>query len=304
MTGANVLPHVLSVSLWGAPDNWPKCGSEVVFLADAVQKVGRAKFPDQWTGAEVLARVLMPHPDEQDRLAAQMRADLQRRPTPSIANPDWGRAARKLLVDPATGRELTDDEIAEVRERGRAARLSQWESDKAVNERLMSVIEWIAGRCRDGDLETRFRWVTGGPAFPVPAHVWNVEPVVKRMFVECQTAFWSDAFRANKPTYIFVTRDSLTRCLTAIGGATVDGQDLAGLSPYLQIAVSLALKYRDDPMSKVALVATIKEEWRKLHGGDITDTAANHIAATIRPPDKSAIEYGKKARSFAAPKKG
>jgi hypothetical protein len=195
-------------------------------------------------------------------------------------------------------------DIARAAAEARAKAVEQWAIDNAARKRLLAAIEWVAERCRNGDLETHLRWVGGGDHFAVAANVWYVEPVIEKRFSECQAKVWSNASRQNLPAYIFVTRDSLTRCLTAIGAATVDGQDLAGLSPYLQIAVSLALKYRDDTVSKDGLVLTIKEAWKKLHGEDISTTAAEHIAATIRHPDKRAIEYGKKARSAAAPKKG
>lgn len=305
--------RILSV-LWDSPGSWPKCGRDVIFLADAVSRVGRALFPDTWTGNETACSTPLPHPDELRRMVEDEKR--QR----AVRNASASRVAPAVSVHrniahsarPAPSAQETEPprvpvdraDIARAAAEARAKAVEQWAIDNAARKRLLAAIEWVAERCRNGDLETHLRWVGGGDHFAVAANVWYVEPVIEKRFSECQAKVWSNASRQNLPAYIFVTRDSLTRCLTAIGAATVDGQDLAGLSPYLQIAVSLALKYRDDTVSKDGLVLTIKEAWKKLHGEDISTTAAEHIAATIRHPDKRAIEYGKKARSAAAPKKG
>lgn len=43
---------------WSEPELWPGDTSEKVFLARALDKAGRAKFSDQWTGRELVERFL------------------------------------------------------------------------------------------------------------------------------------------------------------------------------------------------------------------------------------------------------
>src|SRR5262245_36104182 len=41
-------------AFWSAPHRWPPDTSEHVFLARAYDQIGRARFPDDWTGEEAV----------------------------------------------------------------------------------------------------------------------------------------------------------------------------------------------------------------------------------------------------------
>jgi hypothetical protein len=46
----------MDLKFWARPHEWPRDPSGYVFLARAVEKIGRARFGDKWTGEELTAQ--------------------------------------------------------------------------------------------------------------------------------------------------------------------------------------------------------------------------------------------------------
>lgn len=94
----------------------------------------------------------------------------------------------------------------------------RWEDYRQENavrlQRLREVLRLLADEGANGRLVTELRLVAGGDYFAPPPGMWNVEPVEAR-FRHGQLRARPPGGRADLPSYIFFTRESLNSAIAA-----------------------------------------------------------------------------------------
>lgn len=283
-------------AFWEDDGAWPKPPREYVFLGAAFREVGEALFSGQWAGTEALTQ---PDPWEKVKAIEAKKRRIenillaQKVPKPISSVSRHGGSALPQSLRGSGGSApgpITPEAEQSLRKEAKVAEAVVAE----VLARRHSAAEWIGDRGRNGDILTFLRPVSGGMFRPASPDLWNVEPIWAR-FANCQVQ-WG----AGEPDYIFVTRDSLDRATSTLPGGLHPnvGPDLSRLSPYLQFAVGLALKFqqfqREGQLTEEAARATAIEEWAKGHPGEILgQTAATAIARVIRHHSPEAIARGR-----------
>lgn len=131
---------------------------------------------------------------------------------------------QRLIGDTWTGEEATDALLSDPRVTEAVERYFQqkWGNNgeqgelpgttyKYVDSRAMEswdrlnrAMDWIAAEGAEHRLVTKGRPVAGGDYFDLPPSVWNVEDHWSTRFRQC---------RLDQATYLFVTRQSLDKCL-------------------------------------------------------------------------------------------
>lgn len=217
---------------WRTPRAWPDVMPGFVFLASAVQQIGKARYPVSWAGDEPWTRVPTPLPEHQpDATHAQVRQaySLIGRELDEITLPAiLPKGANKHSIP----RPLSSDDWA-------AARLASLEvsvprAEKAA--RWHDVMQITCALFRSGGLHCHVREVPGGEysADPLdPAKCWNTElERVTARFGLCQidlnNLYGQTAYEAHNNIrlssysrqayrYMFVDDRSLANSLEAIG---------------------------------------------------------------------------------------
>ncbi len=207
------------------PRLWPKASSQFVFLARAFDEVGKALFPDDWTGKE--ARSINMPATEKVRELEQQAKNLERHlvsqrvPLPLTLRwrPSFVEHAVKCTKEPYSAHVIAyhlyrgEQRLAQLRIDAAA----EAEQFAASGARRIHVADWIASRARDDELVTYGLW-TGGGRDPVPlsSSIWNVQDdwtIFKSCVVECfgkHPLLQTTKF----PYFVLLTRESLDEQLS------------------------------------------------------------------------------------------
>lgn len=209
---------------WQAdPRTWPKVPSAFVFLADAFNEVGRALYPEAWTGREALPQGT-PCRDKVRALELGWRKVEAVRAAarlPRITR--FGMQSMHLANhSPPTVDAHVLEYLSVMRRRTHANAVAAAEDNAAIEtaaiavtiHRRDSAAEWIAHRARDSALETFGLWSGGGcDPLPLPPGVW-IAADDWALFEQCQTKRWSAG--KQYPYFLLVTRESLDRELSTL----------------------------------------------------------------------------------------
>lgn len=204
-------------AFWNDPAARPRGDSRQVFLARALDEVGRALTGDEWTGGEAS--------DAADSIfgAPILPQDGHKRPYPKIPPP----------VPPSLAGGSTNFNYAHYQEhqrrydeqgKRRDAHVHDWREHRrtmpiiaeytrqaASWARLNKAMDWIAEHGAEGGrLVTKGRSVLGGDYFDLPTSTWNIENLWLSRFRHCQFV------HRGLQTYIFLTRESLDHCIRKI----------------------------------------------------------------------------------------
>lgn len=204
---------------WWEARQWPKSDSAHVFLAAALLEVGEAVVGEEWTGnepadaAEYTANI--------GRMVAACRPVPPRKIPPPVPltlsdTRNWNRdAANNRALEEERNR--ADAHVYDWREHLRTTKAkADLATAQASFARLTKAMDWIQEQgCEQGRLVTRGRLVMGGSFFDLPPSVWLVEPLWDKRFSSCIVQH-----RA-LDTYLYVTRESLDRCLHDRAGDAV-----------------------------------------------------------------------------------
>lgn len=300
-------------------ERWPKADSARCHLFEAVGIVGEAMHGDLWTGQELGVVQWDVSPDQEAALARRT-ANPTPPPSPpprSIASTDWGapnRIARggtagtSMLATTASAgdAEQGDDLSRRLEAAATVHKLKQaaWEDNAAATKRLTGAVEWLAAECRDGRVRSFVRFRERGALMDMQPHEWNVDHPVTEFLVEggFERLFPVAASFQKFGVYIFIDRASLASAVAVFGRASapVPMAELARLSPFLRLAVELALQRNyveggnTDP-EKVRKAA-VRHAWPSAFPGvEPSDAAINAIAKVIGFPDMDALQRGIRA---------
>lgn len=275
------------------PENWPKAPSKYAFIFEAINLTGKALFAADWTGKE-LAAVIWQQSPRQERAQAHI-------PPARGGGTGGSRTVGRIPLPKPRFDFHVQDWLAEQRQ-------PLWEENRRALKRLELVTEWLAQRCRDGELSSFARLRDGGEIFPVRASEWNVDVPLAEFVVMggSRRRFYEMGLR-NGPfdSYVFFDRLNLQEMLARQPDAPliVGEADLSRLSPYLQLAVRVALErgYFERGRCETMDVreAEIARAWPHFMP-DIApvDSTVKQLAKLITFPDPTAIKQGQRgARS-------
>lgn len=263
---------------------WPAAESSKLFILGAVQAVGAALHGDDWTGKELTVAGWPESP------IVTLRRSRQPKPR--------GIAIDRTPPLPKTTAKLkAEDEAAEKRH-------VAWIENGRALERLMKAVNWLSQRCRDGDLKPYARPAGGGEVMPMRASEWNIDNPLEQFVKKggCRRVFHIGGY-ASPPmdSYIFFDRAELQEVLAREPDAPqIVGQaDLTRLSPYLRLAVHIALArgYFDGAAcdTQDAREEEVRAAWPNFIADiEPVDSTIKQIAKLMAFPDRKAIELGKR----------
>jgi hypothetical protein len=211
------------LNYWFKQHLWPVDTHEHLFLARAVNEVGKALFGDDWTGTEPLSpffRLLPVLPPKEGHWSAaeiyqtlcEKRPDLNLTPPeqlPLRAHPLM-RGAKVGEVPPFSAEQwLAAREVYSARVREAAP----------AHERFAAACGTIRSRCATGEIISALRNRRGGQICAAPAHVWNTEGATLALRFECFMLNLRDPFSngvSDKSQWIFLERRSLERAIATM----------------------------------------------------------------------------------------
>ena len=179
-----------------------------------------------------------------------------------------------------------------------------WVENQQARNRLSGAVEWLAQRCRDGELVAYARPSVVGALYPMPAWEWNAENTLQRYVIEgtCQRYFpevgqtWS--------AYVFFDRAAVEAATATLANAPalVSTLDLQRLSRYLRLAVNLALAKgytsHENPDTQAVREAEVKAAWgQAMPDVPQSQKAIEAIVKVIGFPNSTAILQGKASRT-------
>jgi hypothetical protein len=216
---------------WRTPRVWPDVMPGFVFLASAVQQIGKARYPVSWTGDEPWTRVSAPLPEHQpDATHAQVRQAyslIGREPDEITLPAILPRGAQKHSIPrPLSPDDWASAQLASLRVTvPRAEKAARWHD-----------VMWITcALFRSGGLHCHVRETPGGDYYgPLdPAKCWNTElEKVTARFGLCQVdlknLYGQTAYEAHGNIrlssysqqdfrYMFVDERSLANSVEAMG---------------------------------------------------------------------------------------
>lgn len=276
------------------PDAWPKAPSQYAFIFEAINIVGASLCGDEWTGKELLAITWLESPWS-ERLRMRVW-----RPSPPVPH---------SLASPRPPARSKPEPIEHKKDWQAATLNKDWEANSLALERLNRSVDWIAERCRDGELTSHLRLrVGGGPLLPMKAHEWNVDAPLFTFVMNGGNNRICHEFKHAGPfeTFVFFERRQLIDTLKRDPDAPliVAEADLARLSPYLRLAVQVALQRgyvdRKNCDTKDVREAEVTAAWPDyLPDLEPVPAMVQAIAKVMNFPDPEAIERGRRGGNAA-----
>lgn len=285
-------------------EHWPKAESSKCSIFEALDVVGQALLGAEWTGQELAALHWPMAPSAAEQI---YQHNLERQT--KLPKPIGSRPGIRI-----PGREGPAEHVAEyfrnrmkvAREEAVAAEQALWDANCVLVARLNRAVEWIATKCRDGELVSYCRFVSGGRLVAIEPHEWNVEYPVARFLANGMYNRWFLNLQPPKQwdVYVFFDRSTLEQAIAGLAHAPIDvpTADLSRLSPYLQLAVKLAMSkgYFSDAEDETQPIreAEVKAAWSQaLPDVPWSETAGQAIAKVMGFPNVVAIQQGQRARA-------
>lgn len=270
-----------------SPDAWPKAPSQYVSIFEAVNVVGATLCRDEWTGKELQTITWLESP-----WSERLRMRIWRpRPVPDSISSNHRLA------------NLKSEPIEHVKD-WQAVKLNKdWEANSRAQKRLNRTVDWVAQKCRDIELTSFWRLRVGGSISPMRADEWNVDAPLTTFVIDGGNKRYCHELTRPGPweTFIFFEKRQLLDALRREPNAPliVAEADLARLSPYLRLAVHVALQRhyfdRDSCETKDTREAEIEAAWAKF----IPDIApvkstVKQLAKLMTFPNPEAIGQGQR----------
>jgi hypothetical protein len=177
----------------------------------------------------------------------------------------------------------------------------RWKLNLEASARLVASVEWLAQGCRDEELTAFARPRTVGDLWPMFAWEWNIENPLQNIVSDGGGKRYFPEFKQTWDVYVFFDRDAVTHAISVFEHAPVGviEADLAQLSPYLRMAVKLALRhgYTSPEAAETAPVreAHIRAAWSDaLPDIPESKTMVEAIAKITGFPNPNAIQQGQR----------
>lgn len=206
---------------WTNQGSWPDDAYGFVFLARAVQQIGRATFPDEWTGREAIAEPPIETPYEAvlrgvgGAAWSRWQEDYSRQVMRLIAARD---PSKLCWIETKIGNlSVRTNKITTASMRyGESLIPEENQRRTQAKERWERVVSIVKSALRDGSLES-VTLPTHGGAFsaPRPKEWWNVSGIEARLTMcrlNPENPF-SAGFAGRGYEHIFVKASSLARLL-------------------------------------------------------------------------------------------
>ena len=210
-----------------------------------------------------------------------------------------------MIAQDLLPREWTHQHNCHVLEWRLEQRQFKWEQNMQAGRRLREAVNWLAQRCRDGQLVSYARFRTGGHLWPMAAWEWNVDDPLPKFVIEGGHKRYFSELKGTGPfeVYLFFTRAELVAAFNRLKLAPVivPAADLSRLSPFLQLAVLLARKNEYYSKAQCETQAVREAEVRAVWSVALPDVPATEnsvqlVARIMGFPDPVAIKRGQKAR--------
>jgi hypothetical protein len=273
---------------WADESTWPFSGPYYVFVAAALNVVGKELFPD-WTGDELSSRY---------NIGQQLQSLSENLPEQVNRRYDAVWLLKKFRSREVKADELAEQDWQEAREAyadyeqaGRVARSRIGEVARAIRTRAATGVIVGAIKYEDGDFSefAKERWQRD------EALSWIVSGEVVRGDV-----FPSPLGSSRTTSYLFFKRDSLD----PLRAKANDVKVLGYLSPYMQLMLDVVRECKIDAehQSKIddAIQPFIDSEWKK-RGLPESDKLRTAMATMVREPAAQAGRAKKKADARGQP---
>jgi len=283
---------------------WPKADSSKCCIFEAVDLIGRAKYGQEWTGAELQAL----HWHEQPKVADEVHR--AHRAAASVRRPPRPVPVRlSEYMEKVSAQDEHDARIhARNRELKRAAHEAAvkkeqalWEENQRAVDRLSNATEWLAAQCRDGRITAYYRFARGGELSRMTPGDWNVEfPMAQFLAKGGYEKWFHNSIPAMKfLVYVFLDKSELQQAVSIFSHAPlrITDHDISKLSPYLQYAVKLALGLGRNSQivqeKKEVRKAVIEAEWDSAFP-DLprSNQQVEMLATMVGFPDPDSIKRG------------
>jgi hypothetical protein len=236
---------MMALDFWARPDAWPLDPDGYVFLARAVEEIGRAMFGQDWTGKEVTTEHVRSLPDQAQGTvgdASYAHDVLMKLPKYSKQLP-----SAKTVLPPSLNSVLSrpaglalfqvDSFTTEQWSAAQAAVRRQQKERAPALQRLSQVQLNIVKRCESGELISAIRSRAGGDMREVPRDWWNTESWHNR-FTMCQLnpeQPFGIGVAGDNYCWIFFTRESLDKYLQKVSPPATAGQEKAAVAELARV---------------------------------------------------------------------
>lgn len=273
---------------WQQSPSWPKGNEEMIFLGDAILRVGKLKFREDWTGTEIEAQRrisrISPFSGTLEYYWAKVRSTFPDGTFPASPQADWeGEIPPPFAIPtPISAADLKRLQHARARrlERDSSALKSCYEkfageaekrklANDSARVRLEWAVAWIADHGRVGKLKTSLRPVRTDHAAGVyiEAHkgIWETENIIQSRLGKGYIKF-DVGNGILEDYYVFFNYNSFEQNLGDLFpfDAPPEFKDIH-LSPYIKSMIEtiqfLKITSANQP-KKAMLAAYLIETWR------------------------------------------
>lgn len=292
------------IGLLGLMDrtHWPKADSSKCSIFEAIELTGKAMLGVDWTGNELGSLDWPMAPAVAEEI---YQKNLQRQ----VSVPSSISSRPGIRIPGLEG--PSEHVAAYFRHRAKAARAEAvraeqglWDANRELVGKLGKVVEWIATKCRDGELASYCRFVAGGRLGVIESHEWNVDHPISRFLSNGSYNRWFLNLQPPKQwsVYVFFDRDNLQHTLARLAHSPlmIPTTDLDRLSPYLRLALKLAVAkgYFSAAADETQPIreAEVKAAWNEaMPDVPCSDTATQAVAKVMGFPNPVAIQQGRRA---------
>jgi hypothetical protein len=213
-------------SLWDTPNEWISDPVGYVFLPRAMLEIGRAHYPNEWTGDEPITRGFLSLPERSALASQQVKEDVHKvlcKERPDFVRPpltELPRVPRPISLSATPPRRVEGPPIVTFTD-------AEWEAAREIYQkrydaalpawqRHAKVCETVASGCRSGEFVAALRPKDGGDVVKMPPCWWNTDTLTLTYRFEF---FSLDPRRpflkaiSERCAWICVSRDSLERFL-------------------------------------------------------------------------------------------
>jgi hypothetical protein len=159
-----------------------------------------------------------------------------------------------------------------------------------ARRRGLSVREEMIARLEQGTLKSRALGQDGEMA-PVPEKHWRSD-IARKSFRECRLTLGGPLGAIVENGLVFVETESLGALLLQLPHSKSAEASLPEhLSPYLKCMLLVARKLQISPNNqpkKSVLEAELKDEWKRIRGGEPSPTDLSWMATLLREPESKA----------------